>query len=221
MSDILIGFLSAVLATNTPAALSNLVHQKTGLAVPVADSNDPVERDYNRILEEDDQAMADIDGWIQESQARQGSDQERAVQKTLLNARIKQRLDGLEKTYEAFLTRHPNHTGARMAYGSFLNDSQREAAAAEQWEKVRQMDPADAAAWNNLANHYGHNGPIEKAFDYYAKAIELEPAESVYYHNFATTVYLFRNSAKALDWAATTSVASANSVLSLPILRPS
>ena len=31
----------------------------------------------------------------------------------------------------------------------------------------------------------------------YAKAIELNPAEPVYYQNFATTVYLFRKDARA------------------------
>ncbi|MBI3191650.1 MAG: tetratricopeptide repeat protein, partial [Pedosphaera parvula] len=51
------------------------------------------------------------------------------------------------------------------------------------------------AAWNNLANHYGHNGPATNAFVCYAKAIELAPRESVYYENFATTVYLFRRDA--------------------------
>ena len=32
--------------------------------------------------------------------------------------------------------------------------------------------------YNNLANLYGHIGPIKKAFEYYAKAIELNPREA-------------------------------------------
>jgi len=36
---------------------------------------------------------------------------------------------------------------------------------------------------------------VKKAFDYYAKAIELNPQEPIYYHNFGTTVYLFRKDA--------------------------
>jgi tetratricopeptide (TPR) repeat protein len=47
-----------------------------------------------------------------------------------------------------------------------------------------------------LANIYGHSGPVKKAFEFYAKAIELNPREPVYYHNFGTTVYLFRKDAK-------------------------
>ena len=51
-------------------------------------------------------------------------------------------------------------------------------------------------AWNNLANYYGHRSPVKKAFEYYAKAIELDGNESVYYHNLAVTVYLFRTDAE-------------------------
>ena len=32
---------------------------------------------------------------------------------------------------------------------------------------------------------------MKKSFEYYAKAIELEPNESACYHNFGTTVFLF------------------------------
>ena len=53
-------------------------------------------------------------------------------------------------------------------------------------------DPKNPAPWNNLANFYGHNGPLTNAFACYEKAIELNPKESVYYQNFATTIYLFR-----------------------------
>lgn len=58
--------------------------------------------------------------------------------------------------------------------------------------KARALNPKNPATWNNLANYYGHRGPVKKAFEYYAKAIELDGHESVYYHNLATTVYLFR-----------------------------
>ena len=64
-----------------------------------------------------------------------------------------------------------------------------------QLELAREIDPREPSVWNNLANYYGHNGPVTKAFDYYAQAIALNPKESVYYHNFGTTVFLFRKDA--------------------------
>jgi tetratricopeptide (TPR) repeat protein len=63
-------------------------------------------------------------------------------------------------------------------------------------EKARELDPTNPAAWNNLANHYGHRSPVKKAFEYYAKAIELDPKEPVYRQNLATTTYLFRKDAQ-------------------------
>lgn len=195
MNDLLIGLLSAVMATNQPAALSNLVQQKIGLSVPIVDPQDPVEQRYAKLLEEDDAALAEIDGWIKESQEIPEDGPDSAVQKTILRAKIDQRMESVQKAYEDFLRLHPKHTRARMAYGSFLSDRQKEEEAAQQWEKARELDPSEPAAWNNLANYYGHNGPVDKAFTYYEKAIELNPSESVYYHNFGTTVYLFRRSA--------------------------
>jgi len=70
-----------------------------------------------------------------------------------------------------------------------------EEGAQEQLEKAIELNSKDPAAYNNLANIYGHIGPVKKAFEYYAKAIELRPLEPVYYHNFGTTVYLFRKDA--------------------------
>jgi tetratricopeptide (TPR) repeat protein len=58
-----------------------------------------------------------------------------------------------------------------------------------------ELDPTDPAIWNNLGNYYGHEGPTEKAFECYEKAIALNPREAVYYQNFGATVFLFRKAA--------------------------
>jgi len=191
VSDLLIGVLAAALATNQAAALSNLVQKQTGIALTVPDKNDPVEREYQKLLEMDDEAQADVDKWIKDQQANA----EKGIPNVSLDARIQQRFDPVKKAYETFLLKNPNHARARLAYGSFLNDIHEESEGVAQWEKARELDPKEPAAWNNLANYYGHNGPIEKAFEYYSKAIELKPNESLYYENFATTVYLFRRDA--------------------------
>jgi tetratricopeptide (TPR) repeat protein len=109
-----------------------------------------------------------------------------------LHLRIEQRLDRVRREYEDFVQRHPKHVNAHLAYGSFLNDTKDEDGAIAQWEAARQLAPTNPAPWNNLANIYGHHGPILKAFEYYDKAIELDPNQAVYYQNLATTVYLFR-----------------------------
>ena len=61
------GALSALLATNQPAALSNLVKNATGISVSVPDKNDPVDAEYRKLMEEDDAAQAEVDEWIKEN----------------------------------------------------------------------------------------------------------------------------------------------------------
>lgn len=43
------------------------------------------------------------------------------------------------------------------------------------WEKAVQIDPSYAAAYNDLAVGYEHEGQLEKARQAYEKALELEP----------------------------------------------
>lgn len=168
--------------------------QTTGIQVPVVNTNDPVEMDYRKILAEDDAAQAEVDRWIRENQtfAEKGG----GVPAGELNARIRNRLDKVKKRYEDFIAKHPDHARVRLAYGSFLSDIRQEDDAVPQYEKARELDPKNPAPWNQLANYYGHNGPVKKAFEYYAKAIELNPNEPIYYQNMGTTVFLFRKDAK-------------------------
>jgi tetratricopeptide (TPR) repeat protein len=195
VNDLLIGLLSALVATNPPAAVSNLVQQKTGIAVAIVDANDPVERQFKRLMEDDDDAQAEVDEWIQERQRSGQMESDSDVEKVLFRARIKRRFDPVIKSYEAFLVKQPQHARARIAYAGFLNDIGEESAAEAQWEKAREINPKDPAVWNNLANFHGHNGDVKKSFEYYAKAIELSPDEPVYHQNLATTVFLFRKDA--------------------------
>lgn len=182
------------MATNQPAAVSNLVTQTTGLTVTVPDVNDPVEKEFHKLMEDDDAALDEVDKWIQENDAF--TDKGGGKSKSALNARIQARLDPVRKAYESFLQRHPDHARAHLAYGSFLDNIKEEDASQVELEKARELDPKNPSAWNQLANFYGHRGPVKKAFEYYAKAIELGPSEPTYYRNMATTVFLFRKDAK-------------------------
>jgi tetratricopeptide (TPR) repeat protein len=190
VSDLLVGLLSAVLSTNTPVAVSNLVAEKTGISIPVINTNDPVEAAYYKVLQDDDAAEKDVIKWTDDAEtfSKAGAGDQRVT----LHLRIQKRLDGIKAEYEDFIAHHPDHAHIRLAYGSFLNDIHDEEGSVAQWEKARELDPKNPAAWNNLANYYGHRSPVKKAFEYYAKAIELDSKEPVYYENLATTVYLFR-----------------------------
>jgi tetratricopeptide (TPR) repeat protein len=194
VSNLAIAALGALLATNQPAAVSNLVHSETGLAVTVPDPNDPVEQEFKQLMEADNAAQAEVDKWIRDN--NEFTAKGAGTPAPELNKRILDRFAPVRKGYENFLQQHPNHVGARVAYGSFLNDIGDEEGQREQLEQALELDKTDPAIWNNLANYYGHRGSVKKAFSYYEKAIELDPNEPVYYHNFGTTVFLFRTDVK-------------------------
>ena len=186
--------LSVMLATNsTIAAVSNEVQAATGLSLPLVDPNDPAERALHQIMLDDDAAMESVAQSIQLNQtsATNGA----AATPEQVKQGLRARLDIVRKEYEEFLKKFPDSARGHLAYGTFLNDIGEEYEGSVEYEKSRQLDPKNPAVWNDLANYYGENSPVTNAFAYYAKAIELDPAESVYYQNLATTVYLFRHDA--------------------------
>jgi Tfp pilus assembly protein PilF len=52
------------------------------------------------------------------------------------------------------------------------------------WERAIQIDPSYAAAYNNLAVAYEHEGEFDKARTAYEKAIELEPGNALVKQNY-------------------------------------
>ena len=190
MGDLTIGLLGALLATNQPLAVSNLVQEQTGIAVPVA--ADPAERELRTLMIGDDAAMDEIHDWINTNQIAPSDTNAVA----LLNTKIYARLDTVKKGYDYFLRNHPDSAHGFLAYGSFLHDIGEEENARVQYENSKHLDPKNPAVWNQLANIFGHTGEITNAFAHYTEAIRLEPTEPVYYQNFATTVYLYRKDAR-------------------------
>jgi tetratricopeptide (TPR) repeat protein len=193
VNDLLIGLLSAVMASNAPVTLSNLVLRSSGISVTIPDKNDPVEKELAQLMADDDVAQAEVDEWIRTAQSADGQSSEAAA--AALQLRTQRRLESVRRAYEDFLRRHPAHARGHIAFGSFLQDIADEEGARVHWEKGRDLDPKNPAAWNNLANYYGHNGPVTNAFACYVKAIDLNPYEPTYYQNLATTVFLFRRDA--------------------------
>jgi Tfp pilus assembly protein PilF len=52
------------------------------------------------------------------------------------------------------------------------------------WERATQIDPTYAAAFNNLAVAYEHEGMLEKAAEAYERALKLEPNNGMVRQNF-------------------------------------
>jgi tetratricopeptide (TPR) repeat protein len=195
VSFLLTVLLGAALASNAPRAATNRLDKagETPLATP--DPKDPVEQEFQKVMGDDDDAMAEVDRWIRENEgfAAKGA----GVPPEELKRRIEGRLQPVRKGYEEFLKRHPNHARGHVAYAAFIHDlDEEDDSEREHLEKALTIETNDPAIYNNLANVYGHRGPVKKAFEYYARAIKLNPREPVYYHNFGTTVFLFRTDAK-------------------------
>jgi tetratricopeptide (TPR) repeat protein len=194
VNKLLTGLLGALAALGQlPAAANDLV-PTTNATVAAPDPGDAVEKEYKKLMADDDEAQGEVDEWIKDNEkfTAQGA----GVPSAEMSRRIRQRLAPIRSAYEDFIQRHPEHARARVAYGSFLNDLHDDDGAQEQWEKALALNQKDPAIYNNLANLYGHTGSVKKAFEYYAKAIELNPREPIYYHNFGTTVFLFRKDAR-------------------------
>jgi Tfp pilus assembly protein PilF len=56
--------------------------------------------------------------------------------------------------------------------------------AVSRWERVLELDPSNAMAYNNLAVAYEESGKYEKAEEAYRKALELDPASEWINENY-------------------------------------
>ncbi len=187
MASIAQGAPAAGVETNRPGR-----YEHSG--APAAQKADPLEKEYQQLLDRDNEAQEEVDRWIREY--REFAAKGAPAEDEALNRRIRERLAPVRKGYEDFLREHPEHVRARIAFASFLGDVESETAALEHLEIALRYDTNNPTIYNNMANIHGHIGDVKKAFEFYSKAIALAPDEPVYYHNFGTTVYLFRKDAR-------------------------
>jgi tetratricopeptide (TPR) repeat protein len=68
--------------------------------------------------------------------------------------------------------------GIRVAQNGLWNE------ALYWWQKAVKLDPTYAAAWNNLAIAYEHEGKFDEAKKAYEKALELDPKNLMIRQNF-------------------------------------
>lgn len=152
--------------------------------------------ELRRIMDEDDKAQEEAGALIRDDRkfAAQGG----GLGKEELSLRIESRYEAVRKKYADFLKRNPRHVQGHIAYGSLLNDLQDETGAAVEWERARELDPANPAPWNNLALHYLGRGMHRKACEYFEKAISLDPKQAGYYRSLAGTI--MDNRAQAAEY---------------------
>ena len=177
----------------TTSAASNAT-----VRVESAQPNSPAavaEAEYNKLIELDDKAHEQLDKWLRDNAAVQA--QGAGLETAVLTLKMNQRVEPVKKAYEDFTQRYPQHTRGHLAFGSFLHDAGDEDAAAKHWEKARELEPQNPAAWDNLGTYYAQRGEVKKALEYYAKALELNPQQSVYHHNLGNVVFHFRKEAMA------------------------
>jgi tetratricopeptide (TPR) repeat protein len=193
VSDLLAVLLAGLVSSNTPVAVSNAVPEKTAIGVPTVDPNDPIEKEFRKVEADDDAAIEEIEGWA--AAAATNVMAGNSNPQLTLQMRARDRLAEVKHNYEDFLQRHPDYVRALLAYGSFLHQSGDGDGALAQWEKASKLAPNNPAVWNNLADYWVDTN-VRKAFEYYSKAIELDPNQSVYYHNLAVCVYMYRTDAE-------------------------
>ncbi|MFL2942430.1 MAG: hypothetical protein ACJZ68_02535 [Limisphaerales bacterium] len=157
------------------------------------------EKEFAQILQADNTAITQITSWIHNNLDRI---QENETERNALALRIRDRLSPIRQLYTDFLKRYPDHARARVAYGSFLTHIDHRQGAIDQWKQALKTDPKNAAALNNLAIHLGtvalqssQTRGIQEAFRALDKAIQLNPKEPLYRHNYATLLCSFRKPA--------------------------
>ncbi|HEY8550517.1 MAG TPA: tetratricopeptide repeat protein [Vicinamibacterales bacterium] len=67
------------------------------------------------------------------------------------------------------------------------------------WKRAVEIDPTYAAAYNNLAIAYEHEGKFEEARRAYEKAIELEPNNALIKQNYDLFREINDRSSRSLD----------------------
>ena len=130
---------------------------------------------HRAIMDADDAAQEEISKWVDETE--DPKDPLLAPHPLTLRGRMLQRVEPVKERYQQFLRDHPKNSKGEMAYGSFLNDLGEEDEAVAHWERARELDPKDPAAWNNLANVYAHHGPVAAQEGPAFRQVGRNPAE--------------------------------------------
>lgn len=164
-----------------------------GNSPPPAPATQTSSAELKQLDAADDAAQTEVDRWTSENTQKRASGA--GLSEAELQAKITERFEPVRKAYDAFVKKHPDDARGHIAYGNFLMARDDELGAQKQWEEALRLDPQNADMYNSLAGRYSESGPVEKAFSYFTKAIELSPRQAAYYHNFANVLYVRRKQA--------------------------
>src|SRR5215467_6753233 len=120
------------MATNQPVAISNLVHQTTGVSISVTSTNDPVERALKKLSDDEDKAAADVRKMVADNEAL-GTN---GVSQQEMYRRIEERFGMVSHGYEELIKTNTNNVQIRLAFANYLEDIHDEEGEQEQLEKT-------------------------------------------------------------------------------------
>ena len=189
-------WLAAIAGVVVCAGLFALEGRSNRHSIPpvLVGENSPEEREYRRLLAAHVSARNGVLDWIRTDIA--GRKSLSPPPNALMKSRIQQRFNPLVGLYQDFIKRNPGHLRAGQSYRMLREDLEAESGLLKQWEQAHGIDLRDPDAWRQLAHYYGHIGEIKRGFQCYAKAIELDPTEPVYYRDYALSVFLYRRDAR-------------------------
>jgi tetratricopeptide (TPR) repeat protein len=99
----------------------------------------------------------------------------------------------LRAEYANLAKRYPRNAAVRDAHGEFLWDIDEREGALVEWLAAEKLDPKNVMVLNHLAEAYLATGEVQKSFDNYLCACEVEPANPLAHFNVANVACVFRH----------------------------
>ena len=121
--------------------------------------------------------------------------------KPLSEQELTRRAQQILSAYESYLEDNPRDVNGLILYGKFLRRMGQPRHATGLFLEADKIDPRLAVVKQNIANYLVEEGRLADALPFLLKAVELEPKEPVYHHQFGTFLFLFKEDLLSLGVA--------------------
>ncbi|MBU62727.1 MAG: hypothetical protein CMI26_09515 [Opitutae bacterium] len=118
--------------------------------------------------------------------------------KPITEEELTRRAQGIISSYESYLEDNPRDVNGLILYGKFLRRMGQPRHATGLFLEADKIDPRLAVVKQNIANYLVEEGRLADALPFLLKAVELEPKEPVYHHQFGTFLFLFKKDLSSL-----------------------